>query len=113
VAPHWFVWTEDGVYVSVERSSDTWTNAELDPRVALVIDRGRGWTDLAGVQIEGTASSMPAEHPDARRAVSAWHEKYRSTFAGDGFERFAEEVASLGFLRVQPERVTAWTHDRS
>ena len=113
MAPHWFVWSEDALYVSVERSSETWTNAERDPRVALVIDRGRGWTDLAGVEIEGTAAAMPAEHPDARRAVSAWHEKYRSMFAGDGFERFAEEVASLGFLRVEPARLTSWTHDWS
>ena len=32
--------------------------------------------------------------------MSAWHEKYRSMFAGDGFERLTAPVPQLGFLRV-------------
>ena len=41
--------------------------------------------------------------------MSAWHEKYRSLLAGDGFERFTEGPG-LGFLRVGPDASDAWDH---
>jgi hypothetical protein len=113
VAPLWFVWREDAIYLSTRLGSATWRNAELDPRTAVVIDRGRDWSELAGVQIEGPADLLPAEHPDLRAPMSAWHEKYRTLLAGPGFERLAEDVPSLGFLRVEPLAVRTWDHARS
>jgi hypothetical protein len=75
-----------------------------------VIDHGRDWLELAGVRVEGVAEPLPAEHPDLRGPMSAWHDKYRSMFSGDGFERFTAEVSGLGFLRVVPSRIEAWDH---
>jgi hypothetical protein len=112
VAPLWFVWRDDAIYLSTKRGGTTWRNAELDPRVALVIDRGREWTDLAGAHVEGPVDLLPAEHPDLRDPMSAWHEKYRTLLRGGGFERFAEDVPALGFLRVEPLVVRAWDHAR-
>jgi hypothetical protein len=89
VASRWFTWQPDAVYVATRVGDTTWVAAERDGRVSLVIDRGRDWNDLAGVRIEGVAELLPAEHPDLREPMSAWHEKYRTLFAGDGFERFA------------------------
>jgi pyridoxamine 5'-phosphate oxidase-like protein len=106
----WFVWREDGLFLSTRKGSPTWEHAGRDPRVSLVIDRGRDWNELAGVGIEGGADLFPAEHPDIRGPMSAWHEKYRSMLAGDGFERFAEAVPTLGFIRVEPVRVRTWDH---
>jgi hypothetical protein len=111
VAPLWFVW-RDAIFLSTRLGSTTWRNAELDPRVALVIDRGREWTELVGVQVEGPVELLPAEHPDLREPMSAWHEKYRTMLAGSGFERFAEDVPSLGFLKVEPLAVRGWDHAR-
>lgn len=110
VATRWFVWLEDGVWVSTRVGDTTWENALRDPRVSVVIDRGRDWTELSGVRIEGVAEAMPAEHPDLRQPMSAWHDKHRSALAGEGFERFAQAVTALGFLRVAPARVDAWDH---
>jgi PPOX class probable F420-dependent enzyme len=112
VVPLWFVWPEDAVYVSTRRPSRTWANAGRDPRVSISIDVGRGWTELAGISILGRAEPMPAEHPGMRRPISAWHEKYRSLLSGEGFERFAEQVRSLVFLRIAPERIASWDHAR-
>ncbi len=113
VVPLWFVWPDEALYVSTRRPSRTWSNATRDARVCIAIDVGRGWTELAGVSIVGRAELMPAEHPGMRRPISAWHEKYRSLLAGAGFARFAEEVTSLAFLRVVPERISSWDHVRS
>jgi hypothetical protein len=110
VATRWFVWRDDGLWVSTRLGDTTWQHALCDPRVSLVIDRGREWTDLSGVRIEGVAEAYPAEHPDLRAPMSNWHEKYRQMFARDGFESFTSDVPALGFLRVVPSRVDAWHH---
>jgi hypothetical protein len=75
-----------------------------------VIDRGHDWIELTGVRVEGVAEQMPAEHPDLRGPMSAWHEKYRTMFSGEGFERFSTAVPALGFLRVVPSRIDGWDH---
>jgi hypothetical protein len=110
VAALWFVWREDGMFLSTRVGSPTWEQAGRDPRVSLVIDRGRDWNELAGVGVEGRAACFPAEHPEIRGPMSAWHEKYRSMLAADGFERFTEAVPTLGFIRVEPLRVRTWDH---
>ena len=110
VATRWFVWAEDAVWVATRIGDATWEDAFRDARVSLVIDRGREWNDLAGVRVEGVAELLPAEHPDLRGPMSAWHEKYRSMLEGDAFERFAAAVPALGFLRVVPARIESWEH---
>ena len=110
VAPAWFVWLEDALYLCAREGGTTWLNAGFDPRVAVVVDRGRDWAELAGVQVEGPADLLPAEHPELRTAMSAWHEKYRTMLSGSSFERMTEEISALGFLRVEPVEVRAWDH---
>ncbi|HEY5858989.1 MAG TPA: pyridoxamine 5'-phosphate oxidase family protein [Actinomycetota bacterium] len=110
VAVRWFVWLDDEIWVSTRSGDSTWEHVLRDPRVSIVIDRGRDWAELAGVRIEGVAEMFPAEHPDLRGPMSAWHEKYRSMLGGDSFERLTRDVVSLGFLRVAPSRVDAWDH---
>lgn len=110
VAPRWFVWTDEAIYVACDRDSRTWRNAEADPRVGLSAEIGRSWTDLAGFSCEGPAVLLPAEDPSMRRPISAWHEKYRGLLQGDGFERLAGRIERLGFLRVEPGEVRTWDH---
>jgi hypothetical protein len=110
VATRWFVWLEDAIWVATRMGGATWEHACRDPRVSIVIDRGVEWSELSGLRAEGVAEALPGEHPDLREPMSAWHEKYRTFLAGDGFERFATDVPALGFLRVPPGRVDSWDH---
>jgi nitroimidazol reductase NimA-like FMN-containing flavoprotein (pyridoxamine 5'-phosphate oxidase superfamily) len=110
VSTRWFVWRDDALYVATRVGDRTWDQATADPRISVVIDRGRDWTELTGVRVEGVAEPLPAEHPDLRSPMSAWHEKYRSMLSGDGFERLSTAVPALGFLRVAPARIDAWDH---
>jgi len=113
VVPLWFVWPEDALYVSTRREGRTWRNVRTDPRVSVSIDLGRSWTEIAGIVVQGVAEPLPAEHPTMRGPISAWHEKYRPLLAGEGFERFSQEIRRLGFLRVEPGRVLSWDHARA
>jgi hypothetical protein len=110
VAARWFVWLEDGLFVATRRGDASWRNVEGNARASVVVDRGRDWTDLAGVRVDGVAEALATDHPGLRPVMSAWHEKYRSQLAGDGFERMARTVPDLGFLRVAPGTVDAWDH---
>jgi general stress protein 26 len=110
VAARWFVWLEDGLFVATRTDDATWEHVHRDPRACVLIDRGRAWTEIAGVRLDGTAEPLSAEHPDLRGCMSTWHEKYRTMLAGDAFERLTEAVPALGFLRVIPEAVDTWDH---
>ncbi len=110
VVPRWFVWPEDGLFVATRRDDASWRHVALDPRVSIVIDRGRDWTDLAGVRVEGAGEPIPSEDPGLRGVMSAWHEKYRSMLAGDGFERLTSQVSDLAFIRVRIAGADAWDH---
>jgi Pyridoxamine 5'-phosphate oxidase len=110
VASRWFVWLEDGLFVCTRRGDSSWEDVVRDPRVSAVIDRGRDWLELTGARVDGAAEALPAEHPEIRQVMSEWHEKYRSMFAGDGFELLTKRVSGLGFLRVEVETVHAWDH---
>ncbi len=110
VVPLWFVWREEGVYVSCRRDSATWRNVERDPRVALSFDRGRAWRDYAGIELLGRAEPLVPEHPALRGVMSAWYEKYRLLLSGGGFRDYADQVESPGMLRVRAERLATWDH---
>ncbi len=112
VVPLWFVWREDAIYASLRRGGRTAANLRHEPRVALALERGRDWTELAGVVVHGVGSLLAPQDPLVRAPISAWHEKYRPYLAGEGFRRLTEDLADLAFLRVEPLRVTGWDHAR-
>jgi PPOX class probable F420-dependent enzyme len=110
VVPLWFTWQPEAVYVSIRGGSITLENVRRDPRVALLFDAGRTWIELAGAVVHGKAEALEPSHPDLRRPLSRWHDKYRLQLAGGGFRRFTESIQELWFLRVVPERITSWDH---
>jgi nitroimidazol reductase NimA-like FMN-containing flavoprotein (pyridoxamine 5'-phosphate oxidase superfamily) len=110
VVPLWFVWLEEGVYVTCRRDSRVWGNLMGDPRVVLEFDRGQAWTEQEGVLLHGRAELLGADHPSAKRAISAWFEKYRSDLGGQGFAMYAERVEEPAMFRVRADRVAAWSH---
>jgi PPOX class probable F420-dependent enzyme len=113
VVPLWFVWLDEEVVVSCRAPSQVWTNLRRDPRVAVEIDRGRAWTEHAGIMVRGRAESVPTESPDGKRALSTWFEKYRDDLAGPGFAAYTEQVADPRLFRVHPTSVSTWRHGPS
>ncbi len=108
--PLWFVWLEDSINVTSRWGSRAHRNIERDPRVTLTLDRGRAWTELSGVMVRGRAEIVRPDDPAAKRAVSAWFEKYRGELSGTQFGVYVEQVPHPILFRVLPERVTGWSH---
>jgi PPOX class probable F420-dependent enzyme len=55
VAPVWFVWDGQALWVYSLTRSQRWANLARDPRVAVVVDDGHHYHELRGVEVEGEA----------------------------------------------------------
>jgi PPOX class probable F420-dependent enzyme len=55
VAPVWFVWDGQALWVYSLTRSQRWANLARDPRVAVVVDDGHHYHELRGVEVEGDA----------------------------------------------------------
>ena len=105
VVPLWFVWLEEGVYVTCRRTSRVWANLARDSRAALEFDRGRAWAEHQGLHAArpGRAARI-ADNPSVKEAISAWFEKYRTDLGGPGFELYSAQVVEPAMFRVRPDR---------
>src|ERR1700720_4325704 len=54
VAPLWFVWDGNSLWLSSVVRSQRWTDLMGDPRVAVVVDAGVEYAELRGVELSGT-----------------------------------------------------------
>lgn len=113
VVPLWFVWLEDGLFVTSRSRSRTVRNLRRDARLAVELDRGRAWAEAACLVVRGTAEVLPPTHPDGRKALSAWFEKYREELSRQGFALYAQEVEDPVLLRVRADRLTVWLGGRA
>src|ERR1700683_33843 len=55
VAPVWFVWDGQALWVYSLTRSQRWANVSRDPRVAVVVDDGHHYHELHGAEMEGEA----------------------------------------------------------
>jgi pyridoxamine 5'-phosphate oxidase-like protein len=107
VAPLWFVWWDGCLWLNSIVRSQRWADLARDPRVAVVIDGGREYGELHGVEIIGRAAPVgeaPRTGVSEARLVEPerlFAEKYAgsSTFAYDG--RHA-------WLCITPDKVSSW-----
>ncbi len=127
VAPVWFVWDGQALWVYSLTHSQRWANLARDPRAAVVVDDGHHYHELRGVEIEGEAAVVgpvprtgedpqPPELAEPERLMAA---KYfgPATLAASGGG--ASLTASGGgpemihdgrhaWLRVTPLKIVSW-----
>ena len=107
VTPLWFIW--DGTYLWLNSivKSQRWVDLQRHPLVAIVVDGGRDFFELHGVEIEGTISvvgEVPREpKPNAELAPIelSFARKYANS---DSFHFDGRH----GWLRVTPTKITSW-----
>jgi hypothetical protein len=106
-SPLWFVWVDRAIWLYSTTKSQRWTNIGRYPHVSVVVDRGTGFSDYAGLEIAGLAEQVgPAPWSGesvAELQVPArlYGEKYTpdTGFIPDGRH---------GWLRVEPEKIVSW-----
>ena len=108
VVPLWFVWLEDALFLSSRAGSRVAANLARGGPVAVSISRGVHWTDHQGVLVRGPVETLPRSHPSAKRALSAWFEKYADALSGPGFGLYTRDVEHPVVARLEPRRLATW-----
>jgi len=107
VTPLWFIWDGQYLWLNSIVKSQRWVDLVRHPHVAVVIDGGREFFELHGVEIEGLVTvvgEVPRESvPNAELAPIEleFARKYSKTdvFYVDGRH---------GWLRITPTKISSW-----
>jgi pyridoxamine 5'-phosphate oxidase-like protein len=104
--PLWFVWDGAALWLNSIVKSQRWTDIKRDPRVSVIVDAGRDFSELRGAELLGTVEivgDVPrSTTPDSAVEVPErlFGQKYSNgTFQADG--RHA-------WLRLVPEKIVSW-----
>ena len=126
VAPVWFVWDGQALWVYSLTRSQRWANLARDPRAAVVVDDGHHYHELRGVEIEGeatvvgpvprTAGEAPPELAEPERLMAAKYFGPASLAASGGGASLAAsgggpEMIHDGrhaWLRITPLKIVSW-----
>jgi PPOX class probable F420-dependent enzyme len=108
VAPVWFVWDGQDLWVYSLTRSQRWANVSRDPRVAVVVDDGHHYHELHGVEIEGQAVMVgPVPRTGDEDAPELAEPERR--MAAKYFD--APEMTHDGrhaWLRITPLKLVSW-----
>jgi hypothetical protein len=107
LTPLWFVWDGKALWISSLVKSQRWADIARDPRVAILVDAGREYRELRGVELRGQLepvgeiprTGVPDPELDAVELLHARKYTGRDEKHYDG--RHA-------WLRLVPEKVTSW-----
>jgi hypothetical protein len=107
VAPLWFVWDGNSLWLSSVVRSQRWTDLMRDPRVAVVVDAGVKYTELRGVELSGAVvpiGDVPrtaTQDPLLAEPERLFADKYTGGVA-------AEPDGRHGWLRLTPDKLVSW-----
>jgi PPOX class probable F420-dependent enzyme len=107
VAPLWFVWDGEHVWLNSLVRSQRWTDLQRDPRVSLVVDAGVEFSELRGVEVSGTAHVV-GEVPRQGEPEPALLEPER--LFGARYSRTGEFAVDgrHAWLRIDVEKLVSW-----
>ncbi len=114
--PMWFV-ADDDLVISMAtfRGTQKIVNLQRDPRVSLLVESGREYSELKGVVIYGTAEL--SEDTDAIIATLTAASQKETTEA-DAETRAAmkegmkKSASKRILIRVKPDRIISWDHSK-
>ena len=112
VAPVWFVWDGQALWVYSLTRSQRWANLARDPRAAVVVDAGHHYHELRGVEIEGQAAVVgpvprTAEDPQPPELAEPEHLMAAKYFGGAGGPGMVHD-GRHAWLRITPQKIVSW-----
>ena len=118
VAPVWFVWDGQALWVYSLTRSQRWANLARDPRVAVVVDDGHHYHELRGVEVEGeavTVGPVPRTGGEDQPAPElAEPERLMAAKYFDPASQAADTAPGMvhdgrhAWLRITPDKIVSW-----
>jgi len=114
--PMWFV-ADDDLVVSMAtfRGTQKIVNLQRDPRVSLLVESGREYSELKGVVIYGTAELSEDTDAIIATLVAASQKETTKTDAEVSTamkEGMRKSASKRILIRVKPDRVVSWDHSK-
>ena len=110
VMPLWYVPRESEIWIYTYAKSQKVRNLERDPRATLLVETGREYTDLRGVQIEAEAE-IHRDHDTVFALAKELTARYAGTAVDDDHAAALEAQAKKRVaVRFRPVRVATWDH---
>jgi PPOX class probable F420-dependent enzyme len=107
VAPLWFVWDGEALWLNSIVKSQRWTDLTRDPRVSIVVDAGDDYGELRGVEIQGRAEpvgEVPRTGEVSDPGVEGAERRFADKYAGGQIGRDGRHA----WLQIRPEKLVSW-----
>jgi hypothetical protein len=107
VAPLWFVWDGQSLWLSSLVRSQRWTDLMRDSRVAVVVDAGVEYSQLRGVELSGAVAPV-GDTPRAAGPDPSLAEPERLFAAKYTRGVPVPPDGRHGWLRLTPQKLVSW-----
>ena len=108
--PLWYVPREGEIWIYTYAKSQKVRNLERDPRATLLIETGREYTELRGVQIEAEAE-IHRDHETVFELAKELTSRYADVAVDEDHAAALEAQAKKRVaVRFRPVRVASWDH---
>jgi PPOX class probable F420-dependent enzyme len=110
VMPLWYVPRESEIWIYTYAKSQKVRNLERDPRATLLVETGREYAELRGVQIEAEAE-IHRDHETVFALAKELTARYAGAAVDDDHAAALEAQAKKRVaVRFRPVRVASWDH---
>lgn len=106
VTPLWFVWDGGSLWLTSVVRSQRWADLQREDRVAVVVDAGRDYAELRGVELRGVAVPV-GEVPRAGEQVREL-ERPERLYADKYTGGQVHHDGRHGWLRITPHKIVSW-----
>ena len=106
VTPLWFVWDGASLWLTSIVKSQRWADLARDGRVGVVVDAGRDFMELRGVEIRGSAVPV-GEVPRTGKPVAeleAPERLFAEKYAGGRVHHDGRHA----WLCISPDKIVSW-----
>ncbi len=106
VTPLWFAWDGTSLWLTSIVRSQRWADLQRDNRVSVIVDAGREFTELRGVELRGVVEEV-GEVPRTGEPVSELETPERifaEKYAGGRVHHDGRHA----WLRVTPDKIVSW-----
>jgi hypothetical protein len=110
--PLWYVQRDGEIWIYTYAKSQKVRNLERDPRATLLIEVGREYTELRGVQIEAEAE-IHRDHETVLAVVREVTIRYAEgidSIEGDAAAALAAQARKRVAIHFRALRVASWDH---
>jgi len=105
----WYAMIDGEVAFWTYAKSQKIVNLRRDPRLTCLVEEGKTYSELRGVQITGTAA-ISDDRAVVQRVGEALWERYTGPLEGNAREMVTAQGAKRVVVFVKPTRIVSWDH---